>query len=133
VSPRAPDSAHLRKESEDRFTLAGEITFATVPRLSEFGSELLQGSGERYLSLAGVERTDSAGLALLVDWIARARAEGVSLHYLAMPAKLRSLAEISDVGELLECGANPDQGCAEVAPDDGQGAEPAPAEAPAAT
>lgn len=113
MSPQTAASAHLRKEAEDRFSLTGEITFATVPRLSQFGSELLQGSGDRYLSLAGVERTDSAGLALLVDWIARARAAGISLHYEAMPAKLRSLAEISEVGELLECGANPDVAAAE--------------------
>jgi phospholipid transport system transporter-binding protein len=105
MSPPGSGSAHLRRESEDRFTLAGEITFATVPRLSKFGAELLRGGGERYLSLAAVERTDSAGLALLVDWLARARAQGIALHYEAMPDKLRGLAAISEVDALLECGA----------------------------
>ncbi|MEO7773939.1 MAG: STAS domain-containing protein [Steroidobacteraceae bacterium] len=109
-------TAHLRREAEDRFTLTGEITFATVPQLSEYGSELLQGSGERHLNLAGVERTDSAGLALLVDWLARAREAGISLHYQSMPKKLRSLAQISEVDELLECGANP-AACAEADPE----------------
>jgi phospholipid transport system transporter-binding protein len=110
-------SAHLRRETEERFSLAGEITFATVPRLSRLVDEVLSGSGERYLSLAAVERTDSAGLALLVDWLARARAAGISLHYEAMPAKLRGLAGISEVDALLECGANPDTPCAEPAVD----------------
>jgi phospholipid transport system transporter-binding protein len=105
-------SAHLRRESEDRFTLAGEITFATVPRLSKFGGELLQGTGDRYLDLGAVQRTDSAGLALLVDWLARARAGGLTLHYQSMPEKLRGLAEISEVDALLECGGKAGEDCA---------------------
>jgi phospholipid transport system transporter-binding protein len=111
MSAPGSGSAHLRRESEERFTLAGEITFATVPRLSKFGLELLRGSGERYLSLAAVERTDSAGLALLVDWLASARAQGISLHYEAMPDKLRGLAAISEVDALLECGATAEVPC----------------------
>jgi phospholipid transport system transporter-binding protein len=111
MSPLGRGSAHLRKESDERFTLSGEITFATVPRLSRFGIELLRGSGERFLSLAAVERTDSAGLALLVDWLARARARGIALHYEAMPDKLRGLAAISEVDALLECGATAEVEC----------------------
>lgn len=107
MTVRAPGSAHLQRISGDRFALTGEITFATVPELAQFGHELLQGSGERRLDLAGVERTDSAGLALLVHWLAAAREGGVVLHYTSMPQKLRSLAQISEVDTLLECGATP--------------------------
>jgi ABC-type transporter Mla MlaB component len=45
---------------------------------------------------------DSAGLALLVDWLAAAHAAGAQLRYLHLPAPARTLARLSDVESLLD-------------------------------
>ena len=42
-----------------------------------------------------------AGLALLIDWLAHARASQKVLHYAQPPETLRSLASLSDVESLI--------------------------------
>jgi phospholipid transport system transporter-binding protein len=53
------------------------------------------------VDLGAVERVDSAGLALLVDWSRRADAGGGSLIVRAVPQSLQKLAEICGLGEWL--------------------------------
>ncbi len=53
------------------------------------------------IDCGGVKRADSAGLAVLLDWLAwgRRRSRPVSLQNL--PASLLAIARISEVDELL--------------------------------
>jgi phospholipid transport system transporter-binding protein len=91
----------------DRVTLAGALTFATAPALATQGNHLLAaraagGAGEPFLmDLQGVTGADSAGLALLIGWIAEARRLGVTLRYHAVPERLLAIARISEVDGLL--------------------------------
>jgi ABC-type transporter Mla MlaB component len=48
-----------------------------------------------------VPLTDSAGLALLIDWLAEARSRQRTLRYLKVPEALSQLAKLSDVEELI--------------------------------
>jgi phospholipid transport system transporter-binding protein len=48
-----------------------------------------------------VTEADSAGLAMLVDWLAWARGAGRSLELVGTPQRLRALAAISEVDDLL--------------------------------
>ena len=52
----------------------------------------------------GIGVTDSAGLAVLLDWLAAAKRAGRSLHFLGLPQDLAALARISDVEQLLTRG-----------------------------
>ncbi len=58
--------------SEPR-TVGGELTFQTVPGLYRESAGWFAGEGELVIDLAAVTRADSAGLALLVEWLKRAR------------------------------------------------------------
>jgi len=64
---------------------------------------MLEGTRENpiVVDCAGVTRGDSAGLAVLLDWLAwgRRRSRAVSLQNL--PAPLVAIARISEVDELL--------------------------------
>jgi phospholipid transport system transporter-binding protein len=82
--------------------LEGPLTFDSVPALRPLGLQLL-GPTDVALSfdLQGVPAADSAGLALLIDWLATARALGRSLRYVGVPETLRALAELSEVGALI--------------------------------
>ena len=53
------------------------------------------------IDCAGLGTTDSAGLAVMLDWLAAAKLAGRSLQFLALPQGLAALARISDVEELL--------------------------------
>lgn len=90
------------RESEARVRLQAPLRFATVPALRRRGLELIDAAGaELTIDLSGVSSADSAGLALLIDWLARARAGHKTLHYVDPPEALRALARLSDVEPLI--------------------------------
>jgi len=53
------------------------------------------------VDLAGITSGDSAGLAVLVEWMSAARARGGSVRYEAVPGQILAIARISDLEELL--------------------------------
>jgi phospholipid transport system transporter-binding protein len=82
--------------------LSGELTADTVPQLYRTGRRAIeQGGAALELDLAGVRRADSAGLALLIDWLAYARQRQCALRYTHLPANLEALAGLSEVTALL--------------------------------
>jgi phospholipid transport system transporter-binding protein len=87
------------------FELSGELTLAQVGPWRERGRKLLAGAaagGTLRMGLGGVTRVDSAGLALLVDWLAWARAARCTLAFEAVPPALLALARLSDLEDLIE-------------------------------
>jgi phospholipid transport system transporter-binding protein len=90
------------RESDTRVRLQAPLRFATVSALQRRGLELIDAAGpELTIDLSGVSSADSAGLALLIDWLARARAGHKTLHYADPPEALRALARLSDVEPLI--------------------------------
>jgi phospholipid transport system transporter-binding protein len=91
--------------SPGRFGLAGVLTLQTVAALRIAGrSAFAAQSTDLTVNLHGVTRAESAGLALLVDWLAWAATNGRALRYEALPEALLSLARLSGVDELLTTG-----------------------------
>ena len=97
-------TAELSSSPGGAWALRGELTFDTVPALWRESARLLAGAvtdGRVTLDLAGVARTDSAGLALLVAWQGQALAAGHRLHFEGIPERLLAIARISDAESLL--------------------------------
>jgi phospholipid transport system transporter-binding protein len=88
------------------FALNGALTFASVPTARAEGLQRFGDSEASSLELdcSGVTEADSAGLALLVDWHAWARRRGRSLRCAQLPERVRALAAISEVEDLLARG-----------------------------
>lgn len=97
-----PDTLAI-ETSPGRVALVGALTFASVEASGDDASRVLsaQQQGRVDVDLQRVERADSAGLALLVGWIAAARAAQVTLAFHAVPARLRAIARICEVEALL--------------------------------
>jgi phospholipid transport system transporter-binding protein len=85
----------------ERLRARGELDFATAASALKAGLALLQRGGRCTIDLAGVTSADSAGLAVLVEWLAAAAERGGSLAFEAVPAQLRAIARISDLESLL--------------------------------
>jgi phospholipid transport system transporter-binding protein len=84
------------------YRLEDALTFATVPILRQPGLDLIaSAAGDVEFDLECVPLTDSAGLALLIDWLADARSRHRTLRYLKVPQALSELAKLSDVEELI--------------------------------
>jgi phospholipid transport system transporter-binding protein len=88
------DAGHARVE--------GRLGFAEAAAALARGSELYgAGGGDLSVDLAGLDGVDSATLAVLLAWVARARRAGVALHFAAVPDDLRALAHLCDAEPLL--------------------------------
>jgi phospholipid transport system transporter-binding protein len=105
------DRAHggvfeLLRRAPGHFEARGVLTFASAHRAWEEGSKLLRAEPGMALEVdcAGVRAADSAGLVVLLDWLASAAGAGRTLTYRRLPASILSLAAISDLEELLTHG-----------------------------
>ena len=95
-------SAVINKLDTNHFQVEGELNLATAPDLLQ--SMLTQfppGGSETHIDLEGVTRSDSAGLALLVEWLRLAEKQGITLRFHNLPSQLREIARVSDLLPLL--------------------------------
>ena len=99
----AAGSFHLAATGGGRYAASGPLTFATARRARELGMQALAGAAGSSLELAcgGVTAVDSAGLAVLLDWLGVTRRAGCVLRYTQLPQGLLALARISEVADLL--------------------------------
>jgi phospholipid transport system transporter-binding protein len=91
----------IEPAGEGRLAARGELGFATAATALPAGLALIGPGTSWTIDLAGVTAGDSAGLAVLVEWLSAARARGASVRYQAVPAQLLAIARISDLDELL--------------------------------
>ena len=80
-----------------RVVVTGELTFATARDARQLGVLVLEGSrAERIvIDCSGVTRADSAGLAVLLDWLAWGRRKSRPISLENLPASLVAIARIS--------------------------------------
>jgi phospholipid transport system transporter-binding protein len=83
------------------WALGGRLQKDTVPTLWLEGQQRLRGGGELDIDLSAVEICDSAGVAVLVDWLRLAAIQGTRLRYRNAPAQVIAIADVSDLEQLL--------------------------------
>lgn len=90
----------LNTDDQESWKVAGELTFASVPEVQERSLERFS-SPPAALDLAGVERIDSAGIALIIEWARRAKLSGVTMHLVNVPAGMTALTKTTGLDRLL--------------------------------
>ncbi len=101
TAPNAPAGV-LRDQGNGHYALEGAATMATVTALRSAGLRAFgHGKAAIEVDLGKLARVDSGALALLIDWLAWARAAKRALKFIAPPESLLALARLSDVEELL--------------------------------
>lgn len=94
--------ADLSEEADGALALRGELDFASVGVLYPRGRDILaRRSGEVTLDLSGVTGANSAGLALLLQWLEEARRSGLRLRIRSLPESLDAIARLSNARDLL--------------------------------
>lgn len=89
-------------EGNGVLSATGSLTFDTVPRLLDQTRPWLQKPGGAIaVDLKGVTRADSAGLALLVEWLRLARLKDRPLTFSNVPEQLRSLIRVNGLDRAL--------------------------------
>lgn len=102
----APASFEIAVSSPGRFAARGALNFANARRARSEGLNVLRASSARDLEIdcSGITHSDSAGLAVLLDWMAIMKREGRPLRFAGLPAGLLAVARISGVEEMLQKG-----------------------------
>lgn len=104
MKSRTRKTAALEVTEDGRARAVGSLDFSTVNALLPVGSDLIRRGQAAVIDLAGVTHSDSAGLALLIEWLSVAHEAGRGLRYDNVPSQLHQLARLSEVEELIAVG-----------------------------
>ena len=81
---------------------SGPLVFDTVPDLyAQTRGWLEKSGGPISVDLRAVSHTDSAGLALFVEWLRLAKAHGRALTFINVPEQVHSLVRVNGLEEAL--------------------------------
>jgi phospholipid transport system transporter-binding protein len=97
----SPGQVELSDLGDGRFAIHGDLGFQTVIEALEQSKEHFAPHSIIEIDLAGVQRADSAGLALLLEWVNWARGSAREITFRNIPAQITSIAEISEVEDML--------------------------------
>ena len=97
---RAPTRLQVR---DNTLALSGEISFHTVNSILVAGRAALGAlsAAQVVLDLSAVTKSDSAGLALVVDWVRTAKQHGAQLRIVGVSAQLADIARVSGLEDFL--------------------------------
>lgn len=93
--------AEIVKTSGGRLAINGSLTFASVPVLWAHCGDCFTGAAELDIDLSGVQRSDSAGLALLVECARHARQTGKNIRFFNIPPQMLAIARVSSLDQVL--------------------------------
>lgn len=88
------------KEKPGYFIVDGDLTFSAMDKKTVTSFGFLAGHKEITIDLGGVGNADSAGLALMLEWIKVSRSKKISLRFRNIPQQLLNLAKLSGIDKL---------------------------------
>ena len=93
--------AQLESLGEGRFRVSGVLNASTAAGVLEESEAPFTQAPKIDVDLGGVGESDSAGLALLIEWLRMAKLSGKEIHFANLPAQIEALARISEVEDLI--------------------------------
>lgn len=82
--------------------LSGELSMQTVPKIIDEAEPVLAQAGDILrVDLDNVSHSDSAGLALLIEWMRRTHKHGKTIEFYHMPSQMLAIASASGLDNIL--------------------------------
>lgn len=94
-------NANVVTIAENKFALQGPLTFDTVPDVLGESRSWLKKDAEVTIDLKQVSKADSAGLALLIEWLRLARLSNCKVHFINFPPQFKSLIDVTGLQQAL--------------------------------
>ncbi len=96
------DPVWIEKCQEDgRYCLYGEMDVETVRITRDLVSPLINSVDLLEIDFSGVKRVDSAGLALLIEWVRESKKLKKEIRYYNIPEQLCAIARVSSLELVL--------------------------------
>ena len=95
-------------QQQGQIVIEGELNMQTVPEASKQLAEIMarQDDGSLVFDLAGVSRSDSAGVALLVEAMQMAKTQARELSFSHLPQQMKAIASVSGLLDILPISGN---------------------------
>jgi len=93
--------AKLETVGSGQFRVSGQLDAASVVNVLKESRDRFAESKAVDVDLSGVTESDSAGLALLLEWLRLSRVDERLIRFHNLPPQICALAHISEVDELL--------------------------------
>lgn len=90
---------HIIDQGNGHFAVDGDLTFATIDKDTIKSFAFLTSTKTVTLDLSRVANTDSAGLALMIEWVRHARSQRTQLIFNKIPKQLLNLAKLSGLDD----------------------------------
>jgi phospholipid transport system transporter-binding protein len=87
---------------DNTLVLAGELNFTTVVSLWKASLPLLEKQTALRFDFSRVTSSNSAGVALMLEWIKYAKHVGKPIQFCDVPAKLLSIIVVSGIENMVE-------------------------------
>jgi phospholipid transport system transporter-binding protein len=82
--------------------ITSALTFETAPGLLEQSKSWFGESASHIVvDLSSAGRTDSAGIALLLEWIEISRKQNLQIKFTNLPSQMREFIEANDLSKLF--------------------------------
>ena len=94
----------LQDLGDGRFALQGEMSFDTAERILKASEKPFEEHTQIEIDLSGVTDSDSAGLALLLEWVTWANHTVREIRFAGMPERVMAIAKTTEVDGLLSRG-----------------------------
>ncbi len=94
----------LEDRGEGRFALSGEMSFDTAERILRESELPFEEHTQLEVDLSGVTLSDSAGLALLLEWVTWANHTVREVRFTGLPDRIMAIAKTTEVERLLTRG-----------------------------
>ena len=94
----------LEDLGDGHFALSGEMSFDTAERILQASEKPFEEHTRIEMDLSGVTMGDSAGLALLLEWVTWANHTVREIRFSGMPERILAIARTTEVEGLLTRG-----------------------------
>jgi phospholipid transport system transporter-binding protein len=94
----------LEDRGNGHFSLSGRMSFDTAGQILKESEEMFDEHTLIEVDLSGVTHTDSAGLALMLEWITWANHTVREIRFQGTPDKIDAIAKTTEVDHLLKRG-----------------------------
>jgi phospholipid transport system transporter-binding protein len=94
----------LKELGEGRFALLGEMTFDTAEKILRTSEAPFERYTRIEVDFHDVTDSDSAGLALLLEWITWANHTVREIRFVSLPERIVAIAKTTEVDNLLNRG-----------------------------
>jgi phospholipid transport system transporter-binding protein len=85
----------------DTLRIQGELDFDSVAALCAMAESLFLAEPIRQIDLGGVRHSNSAGVALLVEWLRQARRRRWEPVFVNVPPQMRAIIAVADLETVL--------------------------------